>query len=208
MADKEATVYIVDVGLSMGRKNHGRQQSDLDWAMKYVWDKITSTVATDRKTTTLGVIGLRTVGTANELDHEDSFSHISVFQDIKQTLLPDLQRLHDLIKPSKTDDGDAISAIVLAIHMITKYCKKLKYHRKIVLVTNGHGALDADDLSEITQKIKEDSMELVVLGVDFDDPEYSFKEEDKDPQKVAELQFSDSGILINVRQKMNPYTSP
>lgn len=44
MADKEATVYIVDVGMSMGRQNHGRQQSDLDWAMRYVWDKITSTV--------------------------------------------------------------------------------------------------------------------------------------------------------------------
>ena len=199
MADKEATVYIVDVGLSMGRKNHGRQQSDLDWAMKYIWDKITSTVATDRKTTTLGVIGLRTVGTSNELSGEDSFSHISVFQDIKQTLLPDLQRLHDLIKPSKTDAGDAISALVLAIQMITKYCKKLKYHRKIVLVTNGRGALDADDLSEITQKIKEDNMELVVLGVDFDDPEYSFKEEDKDPQKVAKLLISKSWILTNLK---------
>ena len=45
MADKEATVYIVDVGPSMGKKNHGRQESDLDWAMRYVWDKITSTVS-------------------------------------------------------------------------------------------------------------------------------------------------------------------
>lgn len=79
MAEKEATIYIVDVGMSMGRKNHGRQQSDLDWAMEYVWDKITSTVgdsphsghpdpnlspkvALDRKTATLGVIGLKTVG--------------------------------------------------------------------------------------------------------------------------------------------------
>ena len=44
MADKEATVYIVDVGRSMGRKNQGRYQSDLEWAMLYVWDKITSTV--------------------------------------------------------------------------------------------------------------------------------------------------------------------
>lgn len=44
MADKEATVYIVDVGLSMGQKHNGRKQSDLDWALEYVWDKITSTV--------------------------------------------------------------------------------------------------------------------------------------------------------------------
>lgn len=44
MADKEATVYIVDVGRSMGEMNNGREQSDLDWAMLYVWDRITTTV--------------------------------------------------------------------------------------------------------------------------------------------------------------------
>ncbi|MCJ1284175.1 ATP-dependent DNA helicase II subunit 2 [Xylographa opegraphella] len=184
MADKEATVYIVDVGSSMGRKNQGRQQSDLEWVMLYVWDKITSTVGTDRKTATLGVIGLHTVGTANELAEEESFANISVFQDIKQTLLPDLQRLRSLIRVSKTNDGDAISAIVLAIEAITKYCKKLKYRRNIVLVTNGHGSMDTDDLSEITSKIKEDNIELTILGVGFDDAEYGFKEEDKGSEKT------------------------
>lgn len=45
MADKEATVYIVDVGKSMGEKHHGRTETDLDWAMSYVWDKIATTVS-------------------------------------------------------------------------------------------------------------------------------------------------------------------
>jgi hypothetical protein len=44
MAQKEATVYIVDVGASMAECHGGRSESDLEWAMKYVWDKITSTV--------------------------------------------------------------------------------------------------------------------------------------------------------------------
>lgn len=57
----------------------------------------------------------------------------------------------------------AISAIVIAIQMITRYTKKLKYRRKIVLVTDGHGSLDADGVSEITKKIKQDTMELVIL---------------------------------------------
>lgn len=47
--------------------------------------------------------------------------------------------------------------------MIIKYCKKLKYRRKIVLVTNGRGTLDADDAAEITKKIKEDNTEIVIL---------------------------------------------
>lgn len=44
MAEKEATVYIVDVGASMGNKHNGRNESDLEFAMTYIWDKITSTV--------------------------------------------------------------------------------------------------------------------------------------------------------------------
>ena len=44
MAQKEATVYIVDIGKSMGEKHNGREISDLDWALTYIWDKITTTV--------------------------------------------------------------------------------------------------------------------------------------------------------------------
>lgn len=49
--------------------------------------------------------------------------------------------------------------------MITKHCKKLKWKRKIVLVTDGQGTLDADPegISEISKKIKADEMELVVV---------------------------------------------
>lgn len=62
MADKAATVYIVDLGKDMGKKHSGRDESDLDFALRYVWDKITSTVANGRKTDTVGVLGLRTDG--------------------------------------------------------------------------------------------------------------------------------------------------
>jgi ATP-dependent DNA helicase 2 subunit 2 len=49
--------------------------------------------------------------------------------------------------------------------MIVTYCKKLKYKRKIVLVTNGMGWMSNEDLDQITKKIKEDNIELVVLSV-------------------------------------------
>ncbi|GIJ82859.1 ATP-dependent DNA helicase II subunit 2 [Aspergillus pseudoviridinutans] len=185
MAEKEATVYIVDVGRSMGEKRNGRSVTDLEWAMQYVWDRITATVATGRKTATIGVIGLKTDGTSNELDDDPHFKHISVLSEIQQFLMPDIRRLDALIKPSKTDKGDAVSAIILAIQMIVTHCKKLKYKRRIVLVTNGLGWMSNEDLDQITKKIKEDNIELVVLGTDFDDPEYGFKEEGKDPQKAG-----------------------
>lgn len=71
------------------------------------------------------------------------------------------------MSPSRPKDyilmRPAISAIVIAIQMITKHCKKLKCKRKIVLVTDGRGSMDADDISQITEKIKSDEMELVVM---------------------------------------------
>lgn len=59
--------------------------------------------------------------------------------------------------------GLAISALILAVQMIITVCKKLKYKRKIVLVTNGQGRMSSEGLDQITEKIKEDNIELVVL---------------------------------------------
>ncbi|KAF3386884.1 ATP-dependent DNA helicase II subunit 2 [Penicillium rolfsii] len=184
MAEKEATVYIVDVGKSMGERRHGRSVTDLEWAMKYIWDRITATVATGRKTATIGVVALRSDETSNELQEDPSFSKISVLQELKQTLMPDLRRLGEAIKPSQTNKGDAISSVVVAIQMINTYTKKLKYKRTIVLVTNGTGHMNNEGLDEIQKKIQDDGIELVVLGADFDDPEFGVKEEDKDSHKA------------------------
>ena len=47
--------------------------------------------------------------------------------------------------------------------MISKYCKKLKYQRRIVLVTDGKGFIDPDGATEISKKIKQEGIELIVV---------------------------------------------
>ena len=165
MADKEATVYIIDLGSSMGDCHNGRTESDLDWGMRYVWDKITTTVAASRKTWTIGVVGVRTDETSNPLQdrQEDGYENISILQELGPMNLTSLRSLRSLIKPSNTKTGDSISAIVLAVDMIEKFTKKLKYNRKIILVTDGEGSVDPDDFDEIAGKIKVCGIELVVL---------------------------------------------
>ncbi|CAG8339017.1 unnamed protein product [Penicillium salamii] len=185
MAEKEATIYIVDVGKSMGARHHDRPVTDLEWAMQYVWDKITATVATGRKTANVGVIGLRTDGTSNEQERDESYSNISVLFGLGQVLMPDIRRLKEMITPSNTNRGDAISAVLVGMGMIMDFTKKNKYKRNIVLVTNGTGAMSNDSYSDITSKMLELGIELVILGADFDDAEYGVKEEDKDLNKVC-----------------------
>ena len=127
-------------------------------------------------------------------DQEDSsFSNISVFQELNQLLLHNLKELHDQLTPSGTDNGDAISAIVIAIQMIEQKCKRLKYIRRIILITNGRGEIDGDQIAEISQKIKEEGIDLTVLGVDFDDKDYEIYEDNKDAAKAE-----NEGILASL----------
>lgn len=184
MASKEATVYIVDCGSTMSERSHGRKQTNLEWALEYVWDKITATVATGRKTALAGIVGLRTDATVNSLADDEDYAHITVLQELSQMLMPQIRTLRSSLVVSSTDAGDALSALVIAIQMISVHCKQLQYERKIVLVTDARGIMQTDGLSDIVAKINEDHIKLVVLGVDFDDAEYGFKEEAKDGIKA------------------------
>lgn len=167
MADKQATVYIVDVGKSMGNSNdHDRpiaNETDLEFGLRYVWDKITTTMIADRKTWTVGVVGLRTDETSNPMSDDEGYAHISILQPLGPMQMPQLRTLQNSIHTSNTEIGDAISAIIIAIDMIEAFTKKLKYFRKIVLMTNGRGAIDSDDIDEISKKLNEESIELVVV---------------------------------------------
>ncbi|RDW71223.1 ATP-dependent DNA helicase II subunit 2 [Coleophoma cylindrospora] len=194
MSDKQATIYIVDVGATMKDCHNGRIETDLDFAMRYVWDKITTTMAASRKTWQLGVIGLRTDDTNVPLDDDDGYEHISVLKDLgpmEMSHLRSLQRSLNNEEIDKNEGGDATSAIALAVDMINKGTTNakgvpLKFERRIILVTDGRGEIDGDEayLSGLSKQINEANITLVVVGVDFDDPDYGYKEEDKDTKKA------------------------
>lgn len=164
MADKEATVYIVDLGTTMGETRGGRSESNLDWAMRYVWDKVCNTVAASRKTWKVGILGLRTDETRNSLQDDEGYDHIAVLQDVDAMSLTDLRTLSPKIRPSKSKDGDAVSAIIVAVEMISAAAPaRLKFNRKIVLVTDGRGAIDGDDFDDLAHRINELGIQLVIM---------------------------------------------
>jgi len=49
--------------------------------------------------------------------------------------------------------------------MIEQFTKKLKFKRKIVLVTNGTGMMSDENLQDVIEKLLEINIELVVLYV-------------------------------------------
>lgn len=156
-------MFILDLGSSMAQIHSGRSESDLDWSMQYVWDKITDLVAASRKTLCVGVLGLRSDETDNKLQDDEGYENISVLQELGPMTMTSLRELQAKIKPSSTEFGDAISAIVLAVDMIDTFTKKLKWNRKIVLITDGRGPIDDDGISDISKKINDSNIQLTVL---------------------------------------------
>ena len=71
-------MYVVDLGSTMGECHNGRTESDLDYGMRYIWDKIAITMAANLKGGNLGVIGFRTDETNNPLDDDEDYQNISV----------------------------------------------------------------------------------------------------------------------------------
>jgi len=165
MADKEATVYVVDLGESMADCHNGRDESDLDFGMRYVWDKISTTVAASRKTWTVGVVGINTDDTDNPQDTKglDGYEHISVLQGLGPMTMGSLRELRSSIRPSNCYGGDAISGVVVALTMIEEFTKKLKYTRRIILVTNGESPIDEDSSSDVADRLNASNIELVVM---------------------------------------------
>ncbi|KAI8721123.1 ATP-dependent DNA helicase II subunit 2 [Fusarium sp. LHS14.1] len=215
MAEKEATIFILDLGSSMAQTHSGRSESDLDWSMRYVWDKITDIVAASRKTLCVGVVAFRTDETDNKLQDDDGYENIAVLQELGPMSMSSLRNLQSVIKPSETWSGDAISAIVVAVDMMDTFTKKLKWNRKIILITDGQGPMDADGLSDISKKMNDSNIQLTVLGVDFDNPDYGFKEEDKsntkeENEKALKLLVDDcqNGVFATIAEAIDELDTP
>lgn len=58
------------------------------------------------------------------------------------------------------------------------------WRRTIYLITDASQPMNRESVDAIADRLKADNVSLRVIGIDFDDAEYGFKEEDKDPIKA------------------------
>ena len=61
--------------------------------------------------------------------------------------------------------GVGVSAIVVAIDVIEQFCRKLKFDRNIVVLTNGLGSYDFEGIEDIVGKVKEQGIKITILLV-------------------------------------------
>lgn len=88
--------------------------------------------------------------------------------------MPQIGALKTLLTVQKTNKGDgiprakrslrlAMSALVVGLDLIMKYCKHLKYIKNVVVITDGRGATDWSQVDDIAEQINREHINLSIL---------------------------------------------
>jgi ATP-dependent DNA helicase 2 subunit 2 len=56
-----------------------------------------------------------------------------------------------------------MSALIVGVDLITKYCRTLKYIKNVVMITDGRGATDWSQSDDIAEQINLENINLSIL---------------------------------------------
>ncbi|KAI6022554.1 SPOC domain-like protein [Pisolithus marmoratus] len=212
-------MFLVDISPSMGATRTVQQTpgpngeprsveiSNLEWALQFVKLKIQEMIFHGRKTEQCGVIIFgsegdylsfsppfqtrgRPMGRTDNIVNEKhgGYEHVSEYIPISTPSARTLAKLDEL-EPSETA-GDAIDALIVGIETQDNYLeRKRTWTRKIVIITDGASPLEVEDWQATVKRMTSLTISLTVVGVDFDDDELPYHEEDKPAIKRANETF-------------------
>jgi len=60
-----------------------------------------------------------------------------------------------------------MSALVIGLDLIMKYCRHLKYIKNVIMITDGRGSTDWSQSNEIAEQIKKESISVSILYPPF-----------------------------------------
>lgn len=146
----------------MGKSHNGRPESDLQWAMQYVYDVIADKILSQRKTDCVGVLVYNNANISK------------IIYPIKQCFLNDIKTLQERLTPIKdaheVKENGLLDAIFTGLRMIVDYTNKNKYIRNLVIVTNARGPqiMPTDsNIDLISKHFKDQEINFKVVGIDF-----------------------------------------
>ncbi|KAG2132365.1 SPOC like C-terminal domain-containing protein [Suillus clintonianus] len=165
------------------------EMTNLEWALQFVKLKIQEMIFNGRKTDQCGVILFGSEETDNIIHEKNGgYQHVSEYIPITQPNSTTLAKL-DALQPSE-NSGDPIDALIVGIETQDIYLeKKRTWTRKIVLVTDGQSPMEIEDWEATVKKMNALAISFTVIGIDFDDDEFPFHEEDKSSIKVENEAF-------------------
>ncbi|KAF9433138.1 ATP-dependent DNA helicase II subunit 2 [Entomortierella beljakovae] len=172
MASKEATIYILDVGPTMKTKREGQSMSRHEETKDVLLKLLANKVHMNRKTVYVSVILVGSDITNNDLASVDEngadYQFVDVLQPLGVARLDLMKGIQDDVKLGETM-GDYMDGLIVALDMMTKFCKKLKYEKKIYILTDAFAEINREGVEQVMSALSDDGVQLNVIGTDFDD---------------------------------------
>ncbi|KAJ7226110.1 SPOC domain-like protein [Mycena pura] len=182
------TMFVIDVGPSMGGlRTHDpdgnelpQEITNLQWGLQFVKLKIQEMIFNGRKTDQCGVILFGSDKTRNIVNKrmKDGYERVEEYITIAQPNAATLAKL-DALVPSD-EPGDALDAVIVAVEtQDTHLASKRTWTRKMMLITDGDSPIEVEDLPETIKRINSLNIAVTIVGIDFDDEEYPYTQDDK-----------------------------
>ncbi|KAG7450798.1 SPOC domain-like protein [Guyanagaster necrorhizus] len=195
------TMFLVDISKSSGKTRiidllegpNGEERTaeitNLQWGLQYVKLKIQEMIYNGRKTDQCGVIIFGSEDTDNIVNQKNGgYENVFEYIHIAQPNAATLAKL-DQLEPSETT-GDPIDCLIVGIETQADHLgSKKTWTRKIILVTDGENPIEIEDWEATVKKLNELDISLTIVGIDFDDEEFPYAEEDKSNIKRVNENF-------------------
>ena len=174
MAGKEGIFVILDVGKSMKKKYLDTNETRLNFGIESIRQLIRQKLLFNIKRDQIGIILMGGDGEEAE--------NINIYSELDFPSIDLLNQLNSIVAENNEDNGDIFLSIDFAIdEFIAKY-KKLKWEKKIFLITDGESKckMSKDQIEELAERIKDNDIKINIICVGF------FEELDKDDEEEGE----------------------
>ncbi|KAJ3055533.1 X-ray repair cross-complementing protein 5 [Rhizophlyctis rosea] len=196
MAEKEATVYILDVSPQMRATKDADGKTPQDRACAALFKMLNAKLITGRKTDVVALLLVGTAETKNILaEDEQGYQNISAYESARADedallYMADLDMIRFVYDGASKDEaaGDVFEGMIIAIQMLDKHCRHLKWKKKIYLFTNAENYMNDEGREDVVSKVKDMGVSMNIIGYGFDDPDRDIKHEDKSQTKSANEQ--------------------
>ena len=172
MVQKTATVYVIDITHFMNSQLGETGKSALDHAKYAISRMLHERILSGRKSNQVAVVLVGAEETANDLFQEDSgeYANIQVIQGFDQASVSLLRQVQQL-ECSSGIKADVLDGLVVAVDTVMKFCKKLKFDKKVYVFTNGLGQINQNGIEDIAQTIAGQQVEVSVVGLGYHEPQ-------------------------------------
>ncbi|RKP10867.1 SPOC like C-terminal domain-containing protein [Thamnocephalis sphaerospora] len=168
MANKEAIVFILDVGPSTWQTAASNGTTRWEVGRHVLSLLISAKVVEARKLDHVGLVLCGTAATDNPLAEPGQYPHITLARPLAMADLALLQSVDETQLEKGTAPADCVDALVVAIDMLMRHCRQLKYSKRIYLITDAETEANIADLDAIQEQLQINGIGLDIVGHDFD----------------------------------------